>query len=519
MVQVGTQQRSDHNRVFLLAVAMVRDGRIGKIRKVTASIGGGPTGGPFPAVDPPAELNWDMWLGQAPKVAYRKNRCHADFRWWYEYSGGKLTDWGAHHVDIGQWAIGMENSGPNTIEVVKGALPVEFKGGYPTAEDRYNTATEFLFRARFAGGVVMDIRHDLENGVKFEGSSGAIFVTRDRIDLDGGAVNALYKNPVPESLLKELRKGKTVDGHMANFFECIRDRSVPVSDVWSHHRALTTCHLANIALRLGRQKLTWDPAREEIIGDSEANALLSRPQRAPLPDRLNSAMDELTEYLINTAEDGFWDQIQSEARREAEREPVLVSFLFASVLRHRKLEDGLGVILANKLQTPDLPAILLRDLINEAFAEDVSIRRLNPRRSPGSANARPRSTWLRAAIPLLQGLSRSPGLPRRTLAVGARAAYAGRAPPESHLGGIWGRRPSRGPDRLGGLNRPRHQRRHRRDRRRRRQRIAAARSHTGRNGQRDGRSAPEGAARRAHRRGRQDPGQYRDWQRGKSRRR
>ena len=86
---------------------------------------------------------------------------------------------------------------------------------------------------------------------------------------------------MPESLLKELRKGKPVDGHMANFFECIRDRSVPVSDVWTHHRALTTCHLANIALRLGRHKLTWDPAKEEIVGDSEANAFQTRPQRAP----------------------------------------------------------------------------------------------------------------------------------------------------------------------------------------------------------------------------------------------
>jgi predicted dehydrogenase len=281
VVQVGTQQRSDHNRVFLLAVAMVRDGRIGTIKKVTASIGGGPTGGPFPAVDPPTELNWDMWLGQAPKVAYREARCHYTFRWWYEYSGGKLTDWGAHHVDIGQWAIGMENSGPNTIEVVKGKLPVEFKGGYTAVEDRYNTTTEFLVRATFANGVVMDIRHDLENGVKFEGSNGNIFVTRDRIDLDGGAVDALYKNPVTESILKELRKGKPLAGHMENFFECVRERSVPVADVWSHHRALSTCHLANIAIRLGRQKLTWDPAKEEIVGDSEANALQTRPQRAP----------------------------------------------------------------------------------------------------------------------------------------------------------------------------------------------------------------------------------------------
>jgi predicted dehydrogenase len=282
VVQVGTQQRSDHNRVFLLAVAMVRAGRIGKIRKVTAAIGGGPAGGPFPATNPPSELNWDMWLGQAPKVAYRVHRCHADFRWWYEYSGGKLTDWGAHHVDIGQWAIGMDGSGPNTIEVVKRKLPVDFKGGYPTVDDRYNTPTAFLVRATFPNGVVMDIRDDTENGVTFEGENrrDRIFVTRDRIDLQGGAVDALYKNPVPESLLKELRKGKPVDGHMANFFECLRDRSVPVSDVWSHHRALTTCHLANIALRLDRKKLTWDPAREQIVGDSEANTFLTRPQRA-----------------------------------------------------------------------------------------------------------------------------------------------------------------------------------------------------------------------------------------------
>jgi len=283
VVQVGTQQRSDHNRVFLLAVAMVRAGRIGKIRKVTAAIGGGPTGGPFPASNPPAELNWDMWLGQAPKTAYREQRCHGEFRWWYEYSGGKLTDWGAHHVDIGQWAIGMEGSGPKTIEVVKekSKLPVEFKGGYPTVDDQYNTPTAFVVRARFDNGVTLEIRDDTENGVKFEGEHGHIFVTRDRIDLDGGAVAALYKDPVPESLLRELRKGKPVAGHMENFFECMRDRSVPVSDVWSHHRALTTCHLANIAIRLQRQKLTWDPAKEEIISDSEANAFQSRPQRAP----------------------------------------------------------------------------------------------------------------------------------------------------------------------------------------------------------------------------------------------
>ena len=279
VVQVGTQQRSDHNRVFLLAVALVRAGRIGKIRKVTAAIGGAPSGGPFSKESPPAGLNWDMWLGQAPKVDYIKQRCHSDFRWWYEYSGGKLTDWGAHHVDIGQWAIGMENSGPKSIEVVKSVLPVDFKKGLPEVDDRFNTPTEFLLRVIYPNGVEMNIRHDTENGVRFEGTNGHIFVTRDRIDLDGGAVESLFKNPIPDATLVELRKGKRVDGHMANFFECARDRSVPVSDVWSHHRALTTCHLANIALRLGGRKLQWDPSREEIIGDREANSWLTRPQR------------------------------------------------------------------------------------------------------------------------------------------------------------------------------------------------------------------------------------------------
>jgi predicted dehydrogenase len=279
VVQVGTQQRSSHNNVFVLAVALVRSGRIGRVRKVTAAIGDGPTGGPFPVTTPPPELNWDMWLGQAPKVEYREKRCHYEFRWWYEYSGGKLTDWGAHHVDVSQWGLGLDNTGPKTIEVVKGELPVPYKNGWTTVDDRYNTTTRFLVKATFANGAEIDIRDDTPNGVTFQGSNGRIFVTRDRIDLEGGAVDALWKEPVPESLLKEVRKGKAISGHMENWFECMRDRSVPASDVWSHHRILTTCHLSNIAIRLGGRKLNWDPVKEEIVGDAEANAFQTRPQR------------------------------------------------------------------------------------------------------------------------------------------------------------------------------------------------------------------------------------------------
>src|SRR6056297_2642572 len=102
---IGTQQRSDKGR-FLRAINMVQQGLLGDIKNITVGINGSPKGGPYPVVDPPAELDWESWLGQAPEVPYRERRCHYEFRWWYEYSGGKFTDWGAHHVDVATWAIG-----------------------------------------------------------------------------------------------------------------------------------------------------------------------------------------------------------------------------------------------------------------------------------------------------------------------------------------------------------------------------------------------------------------------------
>jgi predicted dehydrogenase len=275
--QVGTQQRSEFRNMFLTAVALVRDGRIGRVKRVTCAIGGAPSAKEsFAKSDPPLGLNWDMWLGQAAKVDYIKERCHGTFRWWYEYSGGKLTDWGAHHVDIAQWAIGMENSGPKTVEVLSVEHPVPFQNGYPTVDDRYNTATAFQVRCVFPNEVEVLIRHDTSNGITFEGERGEFFVSRGKIA--GEPIDALKDHPLDEALLVALRRGKRLDSHMANFFECVADRSTPVSDVDTHHRAMTTCHLANIALRLGRT-LTWDPIAEEIVGDSEANAWQRREPR------------------------------------------------------------------------------------------------------------------------------------------------------------------------------------------------------------------------------------------------
>lgn len=285
--QVGTQQRSENANRFLKAVALVQGGRIGKVKRAICSIGDGPTSKVLMTSKPPKELNWDMWLGQAPKVDYIKERCHYEFRWWYEYSGGKLTDWGAHHVDIAQWAIGMDNSGPQTVEVVAAELPVPYERGYPTVNNQYNTVKTFQVRCVFGNGAEILIRDgkDLskkdgkpadENGIWFEGENGKFFVSRS--ELKGEPVDELKTNPIPDSTLIALRKGKRFGDHMGNFIECCKDRSMPVSDVFTHHRAMTTCHLANIAIRLGR-KLTWNPEAEEIVGDSEANGWQKREQR------------------------------------------------------------------------------------------------------------------------------------------------------------------------------------------------------------------------------------------------
>jgi predicted dehydrogenase len=283
--QVGTQQRSGHQ--FLLAVAIARSGRLGKTLKATCSIGGGPGGGPFPAAEPPAHLDWDFWLGQCPLVPYTRERCHGSFRWWLEYSGGKLTDWGAHHVDIAHWGLGKESTGPVEIQgegnfpnIPDDFDPVAFFAGQQKIPNGYNTATQFHVDLTFADGSAIHVQHGPDNGIWFEGDRGRIFVNRGRIS--GKPVEELTdadKEALNEDI-KTLYKGKERRGHMQNFFDCVKDRGEPVSDVFSHHRELTSCHLCNLAMLLKR-KLRWDPEKEDFLGDEQASALVSRPQREP----------------------------------------------------------------------------------------------------------------------------------------------------------------------------------------------------------------------------------------------
>jgi predicted dehydrogenase len=287
--QVGTQQRSEMGLRFLHAVAIIREGRIGEVKKATVAIGGAPQSGPIPVADVPSGLNWDLWLGQAPFQEFRfkegghwgNSRCHYEFRWWYEYSGGKMTDWGAHHVDIASWAMDVCETGPTLVDPVMAVHPVELIDGVPQDVTQYNTATRFHVNATYANGAVLEIRDTaqelgFDNGIMLEGTQGRIFVNRGK--LTGKAVDELKTQPLKDETIAELYKGKQPGDHMRNFFECTIDRTQPISDVYTHHRAMTTCHLANIAIRLNRS-LKWDPENEQILDDPQAAMWQAREQR------------------------------------------------------------------------------------------------------------------------------------------------------------------------------------------------------------------------------------------------
>ncbi len=273
VIQVGSWQRSDAR--YRLAVEMVRARRLGKLQKVTCATGPNPTGGPFPQRPVPGHLNWDLWLGQAAKVPYVEQRCHYTFRWWFEYAGGKVTDWGAHDIDIAQWAI---DEYPAEIDA---------NGNLPTIHNGYNVPATFHAAVRYPSGVELVVGEEGRAGVLFEGEKGRMFVNRG--SLAGVPVDGLEEDPLPRQQFqlydfdnhqRPQRVGKldAIVNHMGNFFDCVRTRKKPISDCESQHRSATTCHLINLSIRLGRP-LKWDAGKEQFIGDSEANRWLGREQR------------------------------------------------------------------------------------------------------------------------------------------------------------------------------------------------------------------------------------------------
>jgi predicted dehydrogenase len=259
--QVGSQQRSDAR--FRMACELVRNGRVGKLRKVEAHLPNGQKGGPFQVKPVPSDFDWDFWLGPAPWTDYVYERTHGSFRYWFEYSGGMMTDWGAHHNDIAQWGIGADGSGP---------IRIESTGDLPAMADGYNTAMNFTVKYTYPDDVTLITSGSGENGVKFEGDAGWIFVSRERI---GASDERLLKDPLPSNAVKLYAS----NNHQANFIDCLRNRKSPICTAEIGHRSASVCHLGNISLRLGGRKLDWDPAAEKFKNDDEANRMLSRPIR------------------------------------------------------------------------------------------------------------------------------------------------------------------------------------------------------------------------------------------------
>ncbi|MEI6913848.1 MAG: Gfo/Idh/MocA family oxidoreductase [Armatimonadota bacterium] len=263
--QTGSQQRSDAR--FRLACELVRNGRIGKLKRVEAHLPTGPTGGPYDVMPIPEGFDWDMWQGPTQYTDYVKQRTHGDFRWWLEYSGGMMTDWGAHHNDIAQWGLGMDHSGP---------ISTEASGKGPQiCHNCYNTFPEFDVIHTYANGVTLLTTNKGDNGVLFEGEAGWIFVSRSEIKASD---QKLLDEPLPSNA----ERLYSSNDHAGNWLDCIRKRDrQPICDAEIGHRSVTVCHLGNISLRLGGRKLEWDPAKERFKNDDEANAMIDRPARKP----------------------------------------------------------------------------------------------------------------------------------------------------------------------------------------------------------------------------------------------
>jgi predicted dehydrogenase len=274
--QTGTQQRSSSR--FRLACELVRNERIGKLKQITVWLPAGLREGPFAPSAVPTGLDWNFWQGQTQNVDYVKQRCHVTFRFWYDYSGGTMTDWGAHHNDIARWALGLD--GPVTIEGRHMTDPIP--GGY-TAFSDYEVNFTYANGVRqvvkttrddsIYGGVIKE--DGQRNGIKFEGTNGWIWVNRGEIEASD---DALLSTPLPAGSVRL----RVSNDHMQNFLDCVRSRQLPVADVETGHRSASLCHLGVISLRLGR-KLNWDPKREKFVGEGAHadNKWLSREMRKP----------------------------------------------------------------------------------------------------------------------------------------------------------------------------------------------------------------------------------------------
>jgi len=262
ILQTGSQQRSSDN--FRFACELVRNGRIGDVHTVMVMIPSNsrrcrPKWAPEPVPD---GFDYDLWLGPAPWAPYHHQRCHYQFKFIFDYGGGQVTNWGAHFIDIAQWGLGTDDTGP---------VEIEGEGVFPNT-GLFTTAKKVRFEAKYANGVKLVCRTGGSN-TRFVGSKGWVDVSREGM---------ICK---PESLKQETIKPGEIHlyesrDHVQNFLDCVKSRKVPIAPAEVGHRTATICHLGNIAMLLKR-KLKWDPAKESFVGDAVANRMLQRSSRAP----------------------------------------------------------------------------------------------------------------------------------------------------------------------------------------------------------------------------------------------
>jgi predicted dehydrogenase len=288
ILQVGSQQRSwGESQQFRKACEFVRSGRVGRLTHVEIGLPVDPTKPNDPEQPVPANLNYDLWLGPTPEAYYTEQRVHpqADYSrpGWLRHESyclGMITGWGAHHFDTAHWGMNMELSGPTKIEG---------QGVFPPADRIWNVHGEYEVHLTYPGDIQMRVSDKLPNGIKFIGDEGWIFVSREP---QGGqtasdpAIRPTTLKPLDASDPKLLDpNGVTVkfpesSSHHKNWLECVKSRQQPLAPAPVAHRANAACILSWIAMKLGRP-LTWDPQAERFVKDDEANAMLSRPERAP----------------------------------------------------------------------------------------------------------------------------------------------------------------------------------------------------------------------------------------------
>jgi predicted dehydrogenase len=277
VVQTGSQQRSAPH--YQQAVKLIQDGGIGALHKVTV----GYTRNVIPGFVPvegltkevPPGLNWDFWLGPAPAVPYDPFRFLYNFRWFWDYSGGQMTNWGAHNLDIARWAL--QAKAPTAVAAFGGRYEIKDGGETPDVQ-------EVIYN--FPNCVVTwsgrEVNRTRDEYLVFHGTKGTLSIMRDGFQIVPEVWKARRRNETPAMEPMEVKAETRAmeDLHARNFLDCVKSRQRPAADVEEGHLSATVCHLGNIATRLGRS-FKWDAAKEEFTGDAEGNRMLSRPYRKP----------------------------------------------------------------------------------------------------------------------------------------------------------------------------------------------------------------------------------------------